>query len=218
MHPVTLCIFLSWEESAVLVCLNLLPFVLVRMLECLVVGASRIPTVVFNRVQRDVVGVVICCCGGCRTPTEAFRDLVDEHGIMGVYSGFTASLFAAIKPAIHFGIFEQIKKTVLQGARKELGFVESFLYGAIARAISTVVTYPFVRAKVIAQTSKDPTRASMLAIIQEEVAQGGVTGLCVCLVHSSHLSHCASIVATRMLRSRFFWLTAGCGCVHNCLC
>eukprot|EP00041_Stephanoeca_diplocostata_P032696 m.1055527 g.1055527 ORF g.1055527 m.1055527 type:complete len:109 (+) comp24192_c1_seq40:1772-2098(+) len=86
MHPVTLCIFLSWEESAVLVCLNLLPFVLVRMLECLVVGASRIPTVVFNRVQRDVVGVVICCCGGCRTPTEAFRDLVDEHGIMGVYS------------------------------------------------------------------------------------------------------------------------------------
>eukprot|EP00041_Stephanoeca_diplocostata_P032681 m.1055110 g.1055110 ORF g.1055110 m.1055110 type:complete len:171 (+) comp24192_c1_seq15:1294-1806(+) len=124
MHPVTLCIFLSWEESAVLVCLNLLPFVLVRMLECLVVGASRIPTVVFNRVQRDVVGVVICCCGGCRTPTEAFRDLVDEHGIMGVYSGFTASLFAAIKPAIHFGIFEQIKKTVLQGARKELGFVE----------------------------------------------------------------------------------------------
>eukprot|EP00041_Stephanoeca_diplocostata_P032698 m.1055015 g.1055015 ORF g.1055015 m.1055015 type:complete len:238 (+) comp24192_c1_seq9:266-979(+) len=72
----------------------------------------------------EVVAYRMICSKRPVTPTEAFRDLVDEHGIMGVYSGFTASLFAAIKPAIHFGIFEQIKKTVLQGARKELGFVE----------------------------------------------------------------------------------------------
>jgi hypothetical protein len=36
------------------------------------------------------------------------QQLVDEKGVMGLYSGFLASALGSIKAAIHFSIFEQV--------------------------------------------------------------------------------------------------------------
>jgi hypothetical protein len=61
---------------------------------------------------------------------------------MGLYSGFFASALGSVKAAIHFSIFEEIKKGRLatKGGASELGFFESFFLGAVARAFSTIVT------------------------------------------------------------------------------
>lgn len=56
-----------------------------------------------------------------------------------------------------------------------MGFAESFVLGAIARAFSTVVTYPFIRAKVLAMTGGKT--GGVIEIITEQLREGGFAGL-----------------------------------------
>ena len=88
---------------------------------------------------------------------------------MGAYMG------VSLQPAIHFGIFEEIKKRLL-GGRKELTFMESFVYAGFARAVSTMLIYPYIRAKVLCQTGSGKARSSM-EVIGEELKENGVVGL-----------------------------------------
>ena len=62
----------------------------------------------------------------------------------------------------------QIKKRL---GKAQLGFAESFLYGAIARALSTVLIYPFKRARVQAQTSE--SGMNVTSVIVRDLSTGG---------------------------------------------
>jgi adenine nucleotide transporter 17 len=60
-----------------------------------------------------------------------------------------------LKPALQYTIFEQVKATIVAGrAQKHLNAAESFILGMVARTISTVFIFPYIRAKVVLQTSK----------------------------------------------------------------
>ena len=74
------------------------------------------------------------------------------------------------KPAIQYTIYEYVKKMVLAGrsvgrkqrgeathAEQNLSAVEVFLLGMLARAVSTVVCFPYTRAKVMMQTKNQLT-------------------------------------------------------------
>eukprot|EP00035_Acanthoeca_spectabilis_P004834 m.107311 g.107311 ORF g.107311 m.107311 type:complete len:292 (+) comp12745_c1_seq1:162-1037(+) len=123
----------------------------------------------------ELVAYRMICSPTPLSPLQAVQELVAEKGVMGLYAGFLASALGSVKAAIHFSIFEQIKKGRLGDGASELGFSESFILGAIARAFSTVVTYPFIRAKVLAMTGGKT--GGVLAIILEQLQLGGVAGL-----------------------------------------
>eukprot|EP00038_Savillea_parva_P011417 m.197356 g.197356 ORF g.197356 m.197356 type:complete len:298 (-) comp20116_c0_seq1:123-1016(-) len=123
----------------------------------------------------ELVAYRMICSPVELSPLAAVRELLDEKGVMGLYSGFFASALGSIKAAIHFSIFEQIKKGRLGAGKSELGFVESFVLGAIARAFSTTITYPFIRAKVLAMTGGKS--GSVGDIILEQLREGGLAGL-----------------------------------------
>jgi hypothetical protein len=108
-------------------------------------------------------------------PLETFADLVasavDRVALAAsewgrLYSGVGASLLLTVNPAIQYTCFEQARRRVIGGlqrraARKnggagakkiaELSVSDAFVLGAASKAVATFITYPLVRAKVLAK-------------------------------------------------------------------
>ena len=104
------------------------------------------------------------------------RRIVAEHGVGGLYGGAAAFVVLCMRPAIQFVCFERLKDAILRGrspcatgaavggrgAPQQLSAVEAFACGAVARAVATVIIYPYIRAKVLAMTaSKEKARAAV---------------------------------------------------------
>eukprot|EP00916_Digyalum_oweni_P002086 GHVL01003887.1.p1 GENE.GHVL01003887.1~~GHVL01003887.1.p1 ORF type:complete len:456 (+),score=65.43 GHVL01003887.1:63-1430(+) len=99
-----------------------------------------------------------------RTPlTDVIKEIYMQQGIPGFYKGFGASIILCSNPAITNSCFDKLK-LVLQNmmvARPsnttadlkypDLSASQLFLIGAIAKAVATVITYPYIRTKVIMQ-------------------------------------------------------------------
>ena len=109
-------------------------------------------------------------------PPETFADLVASavdraalaaHEWTRLYSGVGASLLLTVNPAIQHTCFEQARRRVIGGLRRraarrnagvgekkkiaELSVSDAFVLGAASKAIATFITYPLVRAKVLAK-------------------------------------------------------------------
>ncbi|KAI8851486.1 mitochondrial carrier domain-containing protein [Chytridium lagenaria] len=83
------------------------------------------------------------------TPTSERK----EEGIPGLWKGLKASLVLCVNPAITYGMFERLKtlwlkKKAASGAPLRLSAGEIFLIGAMSKTLATVVTYPYIMAKV----------------------------------------------------------------------
>ena len=113
--------------------------------------------------------------GAVLAPPETFADLVasavDRVALAAsewgrLYSGVGASLLLTVNPAIQYTCFEQARRRVIGGlqrraARKnggpgakkiaELSVSDAFVLGAASKAVATFITYPLVRAKVLAK-------------------------------------------------------------------
>jgi hypothetical protein len=88
-------------------------------------------------------------------------NLLSEKGIRGMYKGIQAYTVLCLKPAIQYTVFEQIKQRLLKGTRRtSLHAGESFVLGMVARTISTILVFPYVRAKVLLQTTNSTTTIS----------------------------------------------------------
>ncbi|KAH9998856.1 adenine nucleotide transporter [Russula compacta] len=88
------------------------------------------------------------------------REIVREEGITGLWLGLKPGLVLTVNPAITYGLFERIKGAVL-AARERVGDTStslgpglSFVLGATSKSLATVVTYPYIMAKVRIQTRK----------------------------------------------------------------
>ena len=110
-------------------------------------------------------------------PLETFADLVASavdraalaaHEWARLYSGVGASLLLTVNPAIQHTCFEQARRRVIGGLRRraarrnggvvsgakkiaELSVSDAFVLGAASKAVATFITYPLVRAKVLAK-------------------------------------------------------------------
>jgi len=86
------------------------------------------------------------------------RQIVREEGITGLWLGLKPGLVLTVNPAITYGVFERIKGAVLLAREKvgdantSLGPGLSFALGATSKSLATVVTYPYIMAKVRIQT------------------------------------------------------------------
>ena len=85
------------------------------------------------------------------------REIVREEGVTGLWLGIKPGLVLTVNPAITYGMFERIKSILLLAQEKAAAAAPSngkltpgmsFLVGALSKTLATVVTYPYIMAKV----------------------------------------------------------------------
>ncbi|WVQ69444.1 uncharacterized protein L199_007661 [Kwoniella botswanensis] len=90
---------------------------------------------------------------------ETAQEIISENGITGLWTGLKPGLVLTVNPAITYGVFERLKTYRLsqkpQGGGK-LGVGESFWLGVTSKMLATVVTYPYIFAKVRLQAKATP--------------------------------------------------------------
>ncbi|KAM8844205.1 peroxisomal membrane protein PMP34 isoform 2-T2 [Spinachia spinachia] len=73
---------------------------------------------------------------------DAFAQIVRDEGLGALWNGTLPSLLLVLNPAIQFMIYEGLKRQIRRGLLRELSSVEVFIIGAVAKAVSTIATYP----------------------------------------------------------------------------
>ncbi|KAG0228416.1 ADP/ATP carrier protein [Actinomortierella wolfii] len=77
------------------------------------------------------------------------KDIIAEDGVTGLWKGLKPSLVLVVNPAITYGMYSRIQNAVLKAlGRKDMTPGLVFLVGALAKTLATVVTYPYIMAKV----------------------------------------------------------------------
>ena len=86
------------------------------------------------------------------------REIVREEGFTGLWLGIKPGLVLTVNPAITYGAFERVKSILLMAQEKAASVAApsngkmtpgmNFLVGALSKTLATVVTYPYIMAKV----------------------------------------------------------------------
>ncbi|PIK49790.1 putative peroxisomal membrane protein PMP34 [Apostichopus japonicus] len=74
---------------------------------------------------------------------DAFQKIISQEGVSTLWSGTVSSLALVINPALHFMIYESLKRyysRLTKGATPSA--LHFFIIGAIAKTLSTTATYP----------------------------------------------------------------------------
>jgi adenine nucleotide transporter 17 len=118
--------------------------------------------------------------GATGGPGTVAKEILDESGISGFYPGIYTQIVWALKPAIEYAVFEQIKRMLLKGRTANamvLGAFEAFFYGGVARAVATIITFPGNRAKMIMQGLKNSKDTTFAIELQKVIDEDGIAGL-----------------------------------------
>ncbi|KAH7099615.1 mitochondrial carrier [Auriculariales sp. MPI-PUGE-AT-0066] len=94
------------------------------------------------------------------------REIIREEGVGGLWLGIKPGLVLTVNPAITYGVFERIKATVQPGGGK-LSPWTAFCVGATSKTLATVVTYPYIMAKIRVQARTDKS------VLPSSSARGG---------------------------------------------
>jgi hypothetical protein len=89
------------------------------------------------------------------TITEIVRDIYHHEGLQGLWKGLQASLVLCVNPAITYGMFERLKAISNKPTVWTI-----FWIGALAKALATIVTYPYIMAKIRMQWKPDRQKLS----------------------------------------------------------
>ena len=99
-----------------------------------------------------------------RTLLTIAHQIVEEEGWYGLWRGLGPSLVLVINPSITYGVFERLKALILETRGKDeskiLSSLQVFVLGAMAKTLATVVTYPYIMAKVRLQWKKESNISS----------------------------------------------------------
>ncbi|CAG8607385.1 5218_t:CDS:2, partial [Paraglomus occultum] len=74
------------------------------------------------------------------------EEIINEDGITGLWKGLKPSMVLCVNPAITYGMFERMKSILSKDG--DLSPRMAFLIGALSKTLATVVTYPYIMAKV----------------------------------------------------------------------
>jgi len=92
------------------------------------------------------------------------RKIINEEGLLKLWSGTAASLVLCSNPAIQISLYERLKRNILDarkvkkgdiGASLSLGMLDAFLIGALSKAFATIATYPLQLAQVLIRLQHD---------------------------------------------------------------
>jgi len=100
------------------------------------------------------------------------REIIEEEGVTGLWLGIQPGLVLTVNPAITYGMFERVKTVLLLAQERATGASVSgngklspwtaFVVGALSKTLATIVTYPYIMAKVRiqARTADDDDAAA----------------------------------------------------------
>lgn len=91
--------------------------------------------------------------GGKSLLTTA-SEVIREDGPTGLWRGLKPSLVLTVNPAITYGTFERLKFAFL-GPKGKMTPGKAFWMGALSKTLATIVTYPYIMAKVRLQAKYD---------------------------------------------------------------
>ena len=125
----------------------------------------------------DVVSTVVMHASTHASVFDVITSIYKTEGMFGFWKGAQLTFVTALNPAIQNTLFDQLKRRWLQGGgggggggggrtrfgrqRLYLTAFESFVLGAFAKAMATITTYPFSRAKVMTSTRATSTDEGM---------------------------------------------------------
>ena len=101
------------------------------------------------------------------------KEVISEDGITGLWRGLKPSLVLVINPAITYGLFERFKEIMFPGAGR-LTPGQAFFVGAASKTVATIVTYPYIMAKVRMQFKPRTTTKTGKDGVEKEDIEGGV--------------------------------------------
>ncbi|CCA72855.1 related to ANT1-peroxisomal ATP carrier [Serendipita indica DSM 11827] len=129
-----------------------------------------------------------------RTTDDSFlavaREIIQEDGVTGLWLGIHSSLVLTVNPAITYGVFERVKSIFTLGdPTVKMGPWRAFLVGALSKTLATIVTYPYIMAKVRVQahgsklessekgsTTAAPKYNGALDVLRKVYKSGGIIG------------------------------------------
>ncbi|XP_073246582.1 peroxisomal membrane protein PMP34-like [Porites lutea] len=118
--------------------------------------------------------------------TKKYKGIIDglqrisrEEGLVSLWSGTGPSLVLAGNPAIQFMVYEAIKKFLMEDNKKSLRGRQYFALGAVAKTVSTVVTYPLQVAQCRQRSGqKTPSgKGDIFSLMARIVKDQGFIGL-----------------------------------------
>ncbi|KAG1738340.1 mitochondrial carrier [Suillus paluster] len=78
------------------------------------------------------------------------REIIREDGVTGLWLGIKPGMVLTVNPAITYGVYERLKTLLLiaSSVNGKLSPGTTFLLGAFSKTLATIVTYPYIMAKV----------------------------------------------------------------------
>jgi solute carrier family 25 protein 33/36 len=80
--------------------------------------------------------------GKSLSPSRYIRRIYTQDGLRGFYRGLTASYAGTLETAIHFVIYEHLKKVMVSHRQRELELTECMLAAAAAKITASSLCYP----------------------------------------------------------------------------
>lgn len=97
---------------------------------------------------------------GNKSLSAMLKEIYDEAGLLGLWSGYSATLVLTLNPSITFFVDRRLAKRVIPALEEEdvpVAYV-AFLLAAFSKATATAITYPFQAAKTRLQVARTPDR------------------------------------------------------------
>lgn len=118
-----------------------------------------------------------------QAPMAILLSMLNDKNV-NFYKGIQAYWLLCFKPALQYTVYERVKAWMVQHrSNKTLGAGESFLLGMIARTVSTILVFPFLRAKVLLQaqqrsssadtSSTPPAKTSITSLLLQLLQRDG---------------------------------------------
>lgn len=104
------------------------------------------------------------------------QEIVRTEGVTGLWLGIKPSMVLTVNPAITYGVYERLKSILLlaraaSGAADRLTPGMTFLLGAFSKTLATIVTYPYIMAKVRIQARSSDPDAEEVEVLPDSSSQ-----------------------------------------------
>ena len=83
-----------------------------------------------------------------------FADIIGEGGFSALWRGFLPGLILVLNPIINFGVYEKLRKNIIEQPGQTPSASKVFVVSLIAKFIATIFTYPILTLKTKEFTNK----------------------------------------------------------------
>ena len=105
------------------------------------------------------------------TSSKIAKEILEEKGPMGFWSGYSASLVLTLNPSLTFFLFETFKRLLLPRSRRDSPpAAVTFLLSAVSKACASSVTYPFSLAKARAQAGSKKEEKDEHEVVEKDTS------------------------------------------------